>query len=108
MVDHNKKVLWAPYNNRGSSHDSSVFRDTKLYGLLISKHEELYDKGYFILGDSAYTIESFILPPYDSPGKQTPEDDFNFYHSSACITVECTFGEIDLRWVFFEKGFHQK
>ena len=57
----------------------------------------MYDRGYFILGDSAYAIESFILPPYNLAKSKSPEDDFNFYHSSARITVECAFGEIDLR-----------
>ena len=28
----------------------------------------------------------------------TPEDDFNFFHSSSRICIECTFGEIDMRW----------
>ena len=103
MVDHDKKVLWASFNNRSSSHDSSVFRDTKLYETLKAKSDDLFLKKYFILGDSAYAIESFIIPPYDSPSKCTPEDDFNFYHSSARITVECAFGEIDLRWGIFWK-----
>ena len=31
VVDCNKKVLWASYSNRGSSHDSTCFRSTKLY-----------------------------------------------------------------------------
>ena len=60
IVDHDKKVLWASYRHKGSSHDSSAFRDTKLYELLKQKADWLYDRGYFILGDSAYAIESFI------------------------------------------------
>ena len=60
--------------------------------------EDLFNLGYYILGDSAYAIESFILTPYDGASPQTAEDDFNFYQSSARITVECAFGEIDLRW----------
>ena len=56
-----------------------------------------------MLGDSAYGIESFLIPPYNNTSPRTPEDDFNFYHSSARITVECAFGEIDLRWGIFWK-----
>ena len=55
------------------------------------------------MGDSSYAIESFIIPPYDSPPPRTSEDDVNVYHSSARITVECAFGEIDLRWGIFWK-----
>lgn len=98
IVNHEKKVLWAKCNNRGSSHDSSSFRDSNLYNYLKSKSDTLFQHGYFILGDSAYAVESFILPPYDQPKKESPEDNYNFYHSSARITVECAFGEIDLRW----------
>ena len=63
----------------------------------------LQRKGLFFLGDSAYGIESFLLPPYDSPLSQSPEDNYNFFHSSARITVEYAFGEIDLRWGIFWK-----
>ena len=48
---------------------------------------------YFIFGDSAYAIESFILPPFDNVKSKSPEDAYNFYHSSARITVECAFGD---------------
>ena len=34
---------------------------------------------------------------------KSTKDDFNFFHSSAHITVECAFGEIDLRWGIFWK-----
>ena len=101
MVGHHKKVLRASYNNRGSSHESSVFGDTDFYELLKEKSGSLLASKYYALGYSAYSIESFVIPPYDSAGKCTAEYDFNFYHSSARITVECAFGEIDLRWGVF-------
>ena len=41
------------------------------------------------------------MPPYDNAKSDTPEDSYNFYHSSARITVECVFGEIDRRWGIF-------
>ena len=37
----------------------------------------MYQQGYFLLGDSAYAIESFIIPPYDLIKPKTPNDDFN-------------------------------
>ena len=103
IVDDRKKVLWASYSHKGGSHDSSCLRETQLYNHLISIRDELYKDGYFILGDSAYAIESFLIPPYDNTTSRTSEDDFNFYQSSARITVECAFGEIDLRWGVFWK-----
>ena len=38
------------------------------------------------------------LPPFDNVLHGTNEDNYNFFHSSSRICVECTFGEIDLRW----------
>ena len=69
----------------------------------MNMREELYAIGYFIQGDSAYEIDSFLLPPYDYPNPKSSKVKFNFYHSSARITVECAFGEIDLRWGIFWK-----
>ena len=103
IVDDKKRVLWASYSHKGASHDSSCLRETKLYSKLIEMKLKLYDLGFFLLGDSAYGIESFLIPPYDNTSPKTPQDDFNFYHSSARITVECAFGEIDLRWGIFWK-----
>ena len=62
---------------------------------------KLFNLGYFVLVNSAYGIESLLIHPYDNTPPRTPEDDFNFYHSSARITVKCTFGEINLRWGIF-------
>ena len=59
--------------------------------------DHLYALGYFILGDFSYTLESILLVPFDQPVPNFLEDDFNFFYSSARITVECAFGEIDLR-----------
>ena len=103
IVDDKKRVLWLSYSHKGGSHDSSCFRATKLYQYLKSLAPNLYEKGFYIIGDSAYCIESFILTPYDNALSKTSEDNYNFYQSSARITVECSFGEIDLRWGIFWK-----
>ena len=64
VVDHDKKVLWASTYHKGGSHDSSTFRETKLYKKLKKKADWLHEEEFFILADSAYAIESFIIPPY--------------------------------------------
>ena len=77
IVDDKNMILWISYSNKGGSHDSRCFRTTALYGSHLSTNEELYKYGYFILRDSAYAIESFLIPPYDSPLPRTSEDYFN-------------------------------
>ena len=103
IVDDKKRVLWLSYSHKGGSHDSSCFRSTRLYDHLRKIAAQLLEKGFFIIGDSAYCIESFLIPPFDNACPRTPDDDFNFFHSSARITVECAFGEIDMRWGIFWK-----
>ena len=90
-MDDRKKVLWVSYSHKGGSHDSSCLRETKLYDYLMEIRDQLYKAGFFILGDSAYTIESILIAPYDNAASRSSEDDFNFFQSSAPITVECKF-----------------
>ena len=101
IVDDKKRGQWASYSQKGASYDSSYLRETLLYDKLIAMITKLYELGYLSLEDSAYGIKSFLLPPYANASPKTPEDGFNFYHSSARITAECAFGEIDLRWGIF-------
>jgi hypothetical protein len=39
--------------------------------------------------------------PYDNAPHGSAEDNYNFFHSSSRIIVECTFGEIDLHFRIF-------
>ena len=34
IVDDKKRVMWLSYSNRGGSHDSSCFKDSRLYEFL--------------------------------------------------------------------------
>lgn len=101
IVDKHKIVLWRCINSRGGSHDSSAFKNSSLYKMLTMKSRQLFDKGLYLIGDSAYSLRSFLLTPFDNAKPQSPEDAFNYYHSSCRIYVECTFGEIDMRWGIF-------
>ena len=103
IVDRKKRVLWRLIGEKGSSHDSRVFNESGLGGDLMQMASELFNRGLYIIGDSAYAIRSYLLTPYDGAKPKSAEDAFNFYLSSKRIYVECAFGEIDRRWGIFWK-----
>ena len=55
-----KKVLWARFNNKGASHDSTCFKKSDLYQTLTYICHTLNDDEYLFLGDSSYSIQSFV------------------------------------------------
>ena len=56
---------------------------------------------YYIIGDSVYALQQFLLTPYDNAKPNTAEDIFNYHLLSSRINVECTFGDIDVCWGIF-------
>ena len=98
IVDRNKRVLFRSIMSRGAEHDSTAFRNSGLYSWLLNNYHVLIEKGFHFIGDSAYALKSFLHTPYDNAPHGSSEDTYNFFHSSARIIVECTFGEIDLRF----------
>ena len=98
IVDKKKRVLWRYIGEMGSCHDSQVFHESKLGKFLETYREIMRDMGFYIVGDSANALRSYLLCPYDSTEPGSPEDAFNYYLSSNRIYVECCFGEVDRRW----------
>mmetsp|Transcript_2909 Transcript_2909/g.4531 ORF Transcript_2909/g.4531 Transcript_2909/m.4531 type:complete len:204 (-) Transcript_2909:1006-1617(-) len=98
IVDSKKRVLYRSICSRGAEHDSTAFRNSLLYPVLLSKSKFFQDSHLFFIGDSAYALRSFIISPYDNTLHGEAEDNFNYFHSSARIVVECAFGEICNRW----------
>jgi DDE superfamily endonuclease len=101
ICDHQKRIMWISSRHIGSCHDSVAFTDTQLYTLLEEKKSFLLKHCFFIVADSAYNMESFLLVPYARPGPQSMEDAYNYYHSNCRIRIECAFGEIVMRWGIF-------
>ena len=109
IVDKKKRVLWRRIGARGSEHDSPAFKDSTLHSKLEDIflqqdgkiHNNSFNNNFYLIGDSAYSLRPWILTPYDNAKSKSPEDTFNFMHSSCRIQVECAFGEIDARWGIF-------
>ena len=89
IVDMRKQVLWRHIGEMGSSHDSPIFHESKLGRYMEGNVDELKQKGIFLVGDSAYSLRSYLMTPYNNPGVKTAKDNFNFYLSSCRIYVEC-------------------
>ena len=52
MVDDRKRVLWASFSHRGSSHDPTCFRESSFYtDILKPLQNRLFSLSFFILGD---------------------------------------------------------
>lgn len=102
ICDRSKKFLWCYTSNKGSTHDSIAFTNSRLYSLLLQKASWLQEAGYYIVGDSAYNLTPFLLVPYGTEEvRQDPSgmcDSFNFFLSSSRIFIECAFGELVFRW----------
>ena len=101
IVDKKKRILWRLIGEKGSAHDSTVFKNSTLYKHLMLISDELYEKRLYLVGDSAYSLRGFLLCPYDNATSGSAEDSFNYFLSSQRIYVECAFGEVDRRFGIF-------
>ena len=58
IVDIKKRVLYHSILSRGAEHDSTAFKNSSLYKWLLANWNPLHQKGYYFIGDSAYSIRS--------------------------------------------------
>lgn len=64
ICDRWKCFLWAYPSNKGSTHDSAAFNGSCLVDLLQEMADELFERGLFIAGDSAYLLTPYLVVPY--------------------------------------------
>lgn len=91
-----------------SVHDGRAFKESTLWnsleqGLLIPPEQR---KGvYFLLGDNAYSLRSFLLHPWKGrPTAGTRADSFNYFLSAARCTIERAFGQLVLTFPILKNG----
>ncbi|XP_060564347.1 putative nuclease HARBI1 [Ruditapes philippinarum] len=73
----------------GSVHDARVFRNSTLHDYL----QMDCPQAFHLLGDSAYSLSSFLLVPFRDNGHLTSEQKkFNFALSSTRVDIERCFG----------------
>ncbi|XP_052415715.1 uncharacterized protein zgc:113227 isoform X1 [Carassius gibelio] len=91
----------------GSVHDARVLRESYLWKMLNDGHPLKQSKahisgcdvGYYLIGDSAYPLQNWLMKPFPDTGGLTPQQQrFNIRLSSARSVVDSSFGRLKARW----------
>ena len=81
----------------GSSHDAFIFNLSREKQYLQQKYNN-GDRNSWLLGDSGYGLETFLLTPYRDPAAGTMQHKFNLQHSKARNVVERVIGVLKSRF----------
>ena len=102
LVDADYKFMWVDVGSDGSCSDAGIFNETKLYNDFDTGSQGLPTTDplpgenspfpYFILGDNAFSLKTWLMNPYSHRNKTHDELIFNYRHSRGRRVVECTFG----------------
>ena len=88
ICDHEMRFLDCYAGWPGSVHDSRVFKNSDFYQTVDNKFQD----GSYLLGDSAYTLETWMMTPFKDRGNLTHRQRrFNFIHSSTRMVIERAF-----------------
>lgn len=96
ICDHNKKILNLNARYPGSVHDSAVWMMSGVRRLLYRRYME--NEADFLIGDSGYPLEPWLIVPFVNPIKHSPEALFNTALSSVRIFIEHTIGLLKNRF----------
>ncbi|XP_065356054.1 putative nuclease HARBI1 [Calliphora vicina] len=97
ICDHKYRILAINSKYGGAAHDSFVWKQSEERILLEQKYSSNL-RNFWLLGDSGYPLEPWLLTPYRSPQEGSMESRFNDIHSKARCVVERTIGILKARW----------
>lgn len=97
LCDYKLRFQFVSLVTPGSSHDSMAFQLSLLHDLLQRDYDTL-PPGFWIAADEAYVCTSKVLTPWPGRNIEASKDCFNYWLSSARITIEQAFGVLVGRW----------
>lgn len=93
VCDSDLKILYADARYPGSVHDAAIWQVSSLKQTLKSSH----NRNSWLLGDSGYPIEPWLLTPFANPVSIT-EKQYNKMHAKARNVIERCFGVLKSRF----------
>lgn len=79
----------------GSTHDARMWQNSPIYQKLSENHEQMLPPNTYLLGDSAYPLQVFIMVPFKNNGHLThAQNQFNIRLCSTRVIIEQAFGHL--------------
>ncbi|KAK4882434.1 hypothetical protein RN001_005753 [Aquatica leii] len=97
ICDHNLKINNMFANFGGSTHDSFIWRNSIIQRYLRTLHENGEDN-IWLIGDSGYPLQPYLLTPIGNAVEGTPEHRYNVSHIQARNCVERCIGVLKTRF----------
>ncbi|KAH8344303.1 hypothetical protein KR084_009472, partial [Drosophila pseudotakahashii] len=100
VCNYNMEILAIDATHPGSCHDSFIWNN--------SRSREFFSTtgSFFVLQDSGYALEPFVLTPYRSPQNESMQHVFNLKHAAARNIVERTIGLLKSRFRCLQGTLH--
>ena len=116
MVDSKYRFVWGSCGFPGNSHDAIISNSTNLWdalqnGLLpnIAKVVGEVSISPLIVGDSAFSLQSWLMKPHTNATLSPKQRYFNYHLSRARMVTESAYGQLKGRWrVLFLKNQSKK
>lgn len=97
ISDPDLRILSVNANYPGSCHDSFIWRQSDVRQHLLNRYLDGL-RGTWLIGDSGYPLEPFLLTPFLHPPAGSPEENFNRHLASARNCVERCIGLLKMRF----------
>lgn len=91
------KIMSVNANYPGSAHDAFIWRHSQIRDHLQNSYNA-GNRNSWLIGDSGYPLEPFLLTPILNPQPNSPEARYNETHIRARLCVERCFGLLKMRF----------